>query len=132
MVAPHVKALRVSMTDAERKLWRALRARAIGVKFRRQVPLGPYVVDFVCFERRLIIEVDGGQHADCQRDRTRDDYFAKHGFRTIRFWNNDVMSNIEGVMIALTASLSPSPGAPRDGAPPSPAEGRGETGRVAT
>jgi len=79
------------MTDAEQKLWRVLRSRASGAKFRRQVPLGPFVVDFVCFEARLIVELDGGQHADNPRDTRRDRYFSDQGYRVLRFWNNDVL-----------------------------------------
>ena len=77
MVAPHVKQLRTFMTDAERKLWRNLRSRSLSAKFRRQVPLGPYVADFVCFEAKIIVEPDGGQHADSKTDVVRDGYFAE-------------------------------------------------------
>jgi very-short-patch-repair endonuclease len=124
MVAPRVKSLRVSMTDAERKLWRALRARGAGVKFRRQAPLGPYVVDFVSFESRIIIEVDGGQHADSEADRMRDRYFESRGYRVLRFWNNDVLSNLDGVLTVIFSSY-PSPGTPLRGVPPSPSRGEG-------
>ena len=113
------------MTDAEQKLWRALRSRGSGAKFRRQVPLGPFVVDFVCFEAKLIVEVDGGQHADNPNDAKRDRYFLDQGYRVLRFWNNDALKNIEGVLIRITehADGHPSPGALR--APPSPSRGRG-------
>jgi very-short-patch-repair endonuclease len=77
MVAPRAKQLRVNMTDAERNLWRALRSRSIGPKFRRQVPLGPYVVDFVSFESKMIVEVDGGQHATSPTDARRDQLFHR-------------------------------------------------------
>jgi very-short-patch-repair endonuclease len=107
------------MTDAERKLWRALRARNVGAKFRRQAPLGPYVVDFVCFESKVIVEVDGGQHADNAKDAIRDRYFSDRGYRVLRFWNNDVLRNLDGVLISIAAT-HPSPGAPKAGAPPSP------------
>src|SRR5579862_1933897 len=81
--------LRQRMTNAERKLWYALRDRRFArFKFRRQVPVGRFIADFVCFERRLVIEVDGGQHADSVRDRWRDRWFAANGFRVLRFWNN--------------------------------------------
>jgi very-short-patch-repair endonuclease len=112
------------MTDTERKLWRALRARSIGPKFRRQVPLGPYVVDFVCFESKMIVEVDGGQHAGSAKDAIRDKYFDDRGYRVLRFWNSDVLSNLEGVLTAIAES-HPSPGAPKAGAPPSPSRGEG-------
>ena len=117
------------MTDAERKLWRALRSRSIGPKFRRQAPLGSYVVDFVCFESKLIVEVDGGQHAVSTKDVARDQYFAERGYRVLRFWNNDVLTNLEGVLSAIAES-HPSPGAPafaslQRGAPPSRSRGEG-------
>ena len=131
MIAPHVKRLRTFMTDAEQKLWRALRSRGAGAKFRRQAPLGPYIVDFVCFEARLIVEVDGGQHADNQSDAERDRYFTEQGYRVLRFWNNDVFKNLEGVLIRITEFVDayPSPGAL--GAPPSPSRGEGQTEPVA-
>ena len=94
------------MTDAERKLWFALRDRRFaGFKFRRQVPIGPFIADFVCFEARLVIEVDGGQHADSIQDQRRDRWFAANKFRVMRFWNNEVRSNLEGVMILLAEAL---------------------------
>ena len=131
MVAPRVKQLRTSMTDAERKLWRGLRSRSIGPKFRRQVPLGPYVVDFVCFEPKTIVEVDGSQHLDSKKDIVRDRYFAERGYRVLRFWNNDVLRNLNGVLTAIVA-VDPSPGAPQDGAPPSPSRGEGIRARGET
>lgn len=98
--------MRRSMTDAERKLWFALRDRRFaGFKFRRQVPLGYFIADFVCFEERLVIEVDGGQHADSLWDKRRDRWFAANRFRVMRFWNNEVLSNIEGVMTLLAEAL---------------------------
>jgi very-short-patch-repair endonuclease len=100
------RTLRINMTNAERKLWYALRDRRFaGFKFRRQVPLGPFIADFVCFEERLVIEVDGGQHADSVQDRRRDRWFAANDFRVIRFWNNQVLSNLEGVMSVLAQAL---------------------------
>jgi very-short-patch-repair endonuclease len=131
MIAPHVKRLRTFMTDAEQKLWRALRSRGCGAKFRRQAPLGPYVVDFVCFESNLIVELDGGQHAENPRDAKRDRYFTDQGYRVLRFWNNDVLKNMEGVLIRITELVEahPSPGALR--APPSPSRGEGDTEPVA-
>jgi very-short-patch-repair endonuclease len=100
------RALRVRMTNAERKLWYALRDRRFaGFKFRRQAPIGPFIADFVCFEERLVIEVDGGQHADSLRDRRRDRWFAANRFRVLRFWNNEVLSNLEGVMTVLAQVL---------------------------
>jgi very-short-patch-repair endonuclease len=106
------KALRKSMTKAERLLWSKLRNRQLGVKFRRQQPLGDYIVDFVCFEKKLIIEVDGSQHIDNNFDVMRDNWLSEREFRVLRFWNNGVLSNIEGILevirqsIILTPSLS--------------------------
>jgi len=102
----HARALRSRMTNAERKLWYALRDRRFqSFKFRRQVPIGRFIADFVCFEARLIVEVDGGQHADSLRDQYRDRWFAANRFRVLRFWNNEVLSNLEGVMTVLAEAF---------------------------
>src|SRR5687767_3162787 len=123
MVSANVKQLRTFMTDAEQKLWRALRSPGIGGKFRRQVPLGPFVVDFVCFESKLIVEVDGGQHAENRRDIKRDRYFLDQGYRVLRFWNTDVLKNLDGVLARIAEFADPSPGSPpplrSGGSPPS-------------
>src|SRR5262249_8485442 len=96
------RALRSQMTDAERKLWFALRDRRFSnFKFRRQVPLGPFIGDFVCFSARLVVEVDGGQHTDSQYDEQRDRWLAANDFLVKRFWNSDVLTNIEGVLAVL-------------------------------
>ena len=106
-----VRRLRRQSTDAETKLWFALRDRRLaGFKFVRQAPLGPYVVDFLCREGKLVIEVDGGQHAENSRDRIRDEYLRSDGFRVLRFWNSDVMANRDGVLITILREL----GAPAD------------------
>jgi very-short-patch-repair endonuclease len=122
------RSLRAQMTDAERRLWFDLRDRCFAdFKFRRQVPVGPFFADFICFDARLVVEVDGGQHADSKRDQQRDRWLEANGFRVIRFWNNDVLKNREGVLTLLLEALRvrhPSPGAPI-GAPPSPARGEG-------
>ena len=98
--------LRSQSTDAEMKLWFRLRDRRLGgFKFVRQEAIEPYVVDFVCRERRLIIEVDGGQHADNQQDRERDRVLAAAGYRVLRFWNNDVLTNREGVLQVIAEAL---------------------------
>ena len=93
--------LRKNATDAEQKLWSILRSRRMAsLKFFRQYSVGPYVLDFYCPEQRLAIEVDGGQHADVysqQHDAHRDSYLRELNIRVIRFWNNDVLQNIEGV-----------------------------------
>jgi len=96
------------MTDAERKLWYHLRAgRFDGWKFRRQVPLGRYVVDFLCEEARLIVEVDGGHHAErIEQDSARAEWLRSQGYEVKRFWNNDVLANTEGVLATLSPALS--------------------------
>ena len=92
------KTLRQGMTDAEQQLWRQLRAhRLYGQKFRRQQPLGPYVVDFIHFGARLIVEADGGQHDGRDKDAVRDRWLKQQGFKIMRFWNNDILRNPEGV-----------------------------------
>jgi very-short-patch-repair endonuclease len=98
--------LRKRMTGAERKLWFALRDRRFArFKFRRQAPIGRFVADFICFERRLVIEVDGGQHADSMSDLRRDRWFAANGYRVLRFWNSEVLKNLDGVMTLLADTL---------------------------
>ncbi len=98
--------LRRDSTRAEQKLWYRLRSRALsGFKFARQEPIGPYTVDFVCREERLIIEVDGGQHANSKKDMVRDRWLNAQRYRVVRFWNNDVLTNIEGVLETIVAAL---------------------------
>ena len=94
------KALRKNSTDAEGLLWGKLRGRQLeGTKFRRQQPIHDYIVDFVSFEQQLVIELDGGQHARMkERDRERDRILEESGFRVLRFWNNDVLNNTDGVL----------------------------------
>ena len=107
----NAKALRSKQTDAEQRLWYHLRAhRFMGLKFKRQKPLGRYIVDFVCLERRLIIEIDGGQHAEqVAYDQHRDAWLRSQGYAVLRFWNNDVMQQLENVLEQIRCSLSPSP-----------------------
>ena len=95
--------LRRNLTDAERALWRHLRQRQIaGLKFRRQHPIDHYILDFVCLEARLVIELDGGQHADRQgEDQERTARLQARGYRVLRFWNTEVLENPEGVMEAI-------------------------------
>jgi len=100
------RSLRRDATQAEAKLWRHLRARGVnGHKFVRQEPIGPFVVDFVCREHRLVIEVDGGQHATGTRDTARDAWLSAQGYRVLRFWNNDVLGNINGVLEITAGNL---------------------------
>jgi len=101
------KSMRSTPTDAERRLWSIVRAGRIeGMKFKRQVPLDGYILDFVCFERRLILEADGRQHAESERDARRDQHFAESGFVTLRFWNHDILTNPEGVVAAILATTA--------------------------
>ena len=95
--------LRKNPTDAEAKLWHHLRRKQLdGYRFRRQHPLGQYVVDFICLEAMLVIEVDGGQHAKfIRRDERRTAFLEKQGFRVLRFWNNEVLGNINGVITTI-------------------------------
>ncbi|MCD6552806.1 MAG: endonuclease domain-containing protein [Anaerolineae bacterium] len=118
------RALRQQSTDAEKLLWRYLRAKQLGgAKFRRQEPIGKYIVDFVCFSHRLVIELDGGQHAQPRErlsDQQRDAWLREQGFKVLRFWNGDVLRNIEGVVETihhelLRASCSPPPNLPHQG-----------------
>ncbi len=100
------KRLRSEMTDAETKLWQELRAhRFENYKFKRQQPIGKYIVDFVNLEHRLIIEVDGSQHDDSQRDKIRDVWLQSQDFRILRFWNIDVLKEMDGVLLAILAAL---------------------------
>ncbi|HHQ4702974.1 TPA: endonuclease domain-containing protein [Aeromonas hydrophila] len=106
---PFAKRMRREATLAEQKLWQQLRDRRLaGVKFRRQMPIGPYIVDFISLERRLIIEVDGSQHnepAGRHHDETRTAYLNQQGFQVIRVWNNDVLSRMEAVLAHIWLSL---------------------------
>jgi very-short-patch-repair endonuclease len=131
------KALRANTTAAEDILWRHLRRLEIkGSHFRRQVPIGPYVADFACLKERLIIEVDGSQHgedANTRRDEARTHWLNSEGYRVIRFWNNDVMSNTKAVMEAIHEATAVSPprlpgrcfASPGAGDPPPQGEGEG-------
>ena len=101
------RSLRRQSTDAERVLWKNLRRRELaGWKFRRQAPIGPYIVDFVTFDGKLIVEADGGQHAESkQRDENRTAWLSKEGFRVLRFWNNDVLTSTGAVLETIRAEL---------------------------
>ncbi len=107
--------LRKEMTDAERILWRVLRAKQMaGFKFRRQHPYNDFILDFVCLERRIVIEVDGGQHdVQAEADMIRTDKLTRSGFRVLRFWNNEVINQLEGVKEKIWLEL-------QEGTPPSP------------
>lgn len=107
MTLTHAKDLRGRMTDAEQCLWHHLRAhRFLGLKFRRQKPMGHYIVDFVCLERFLIIELDGGQHQlQANADAVRDRYFQERGFHVLRFWNHEVLGDTEAVLERIRLSV---------------------------
>jgi very-short-patch-repair endonuclease len=117
----NAKALRSHQTEAEQRLWYHLRAhRFMDLKFKRQKPVGHYIVDFVCLEQRLIVEIDGGQHAEqVEYDQRRDAWLRNQGYTVLRFWNNEVMQQLEGVLERIRLAIALSPG-------PSPTSGRGE------
>jgi very-short-patch-repair endonuclease len=144
MANERARQLRTNSTNAERKLWRFLRTlKPHGLHFRRQVPIDHLIVDFACYAARIVIEVDGGQHNTSSgrlADATRDDFLRRSDFRVLRFWNNDVLGNIDGVAHEIQSALGllaapPPPSPPRKGEgrnarlrsprPPSPPEGRG-------
>jgi very-short-patch-repair endonuclease len=106
MASTRARQLRSNPTEAERRLWSKLRLKQIGGhRFRRQVAIGPYIVDFVCLSRRLIIEVDGGQHSeDVAQDRARTAWLER--LHVLRFWNNEVLGNIEGVYDVIVGHLT--------------------------
>ncbi|WP_084182762.1 endonuclease domain-containing protein [Nevskia soli] len=100
--------LRSNSTDAERLIWRSLRNRTLfSCKFRRQYPIGPYIADFACVEKRLIVELDGGQHADnVIQDEARTAFLQTQGYRVLRFWNNDVLSQTAAVLEAIHGAVN--------------------------
>jgi primosomal protein N' (replication factor Y) len=97
--------LRRDSTDAERALWHALRRNALGAGFRRQHPIPPYVADFACVAARIVVEVDGGQHGG-HRDARRDEAMRAAGWRVLRFWNDEVLRNTEGVLTRIQEALA--------------------------
>lgn len=114
--------LRRDLTLAERKLWEVLKQRQLdGHRFRRQHPLGSYIADFACLEAGIVIEVDGGQHHDNELDRRRDRYMQGIGFEVLRFWNNDVLQNLEGVCAVIAQALAER--CPHPSLPPQAGEG---------
>ena len=108
-INPRAGPLRRNMTDAERLMWYRLRGRRLGnFKFKRQWSLGRYIVDFCCIERRLVVEIDGGQHSP-EGDRRRTAVLNGMGYRVVRFWNNDVLGNLDGVLTSLLEELETHP-----------------------
>jgi very-short-patch-repair endonuclease len=122
----NARRLRANQTDLERRLWSKLRDRQLSsTKFRRQVPIRRYIVDFACRELPLIIELDGGQHSSVRKydaDRTR--WLAQHGWRILRFWNNEVIENLEGVLQTVMAAIESASSSPHPD--PLPQAGEGE------
>lgn len=106
--SPFAKKLRQNQTDAENLIWLHLRNRRFqDLKFRRQHPMGPYIVDFICLEKQLIIELDGGQHAKINfYEQTRTHYFQKQGFKILRFWNNDVLMYLPAIIEKIMLELN--------------------------
>ncbi|PBN44379.1 endonuclease domain-containing protein [Sphingobium sp. D43FB] len=120
-ISPHASRLRRDMTDVERAVWAALRNRQLeGFKFRRQATVGPFVVDFLCVEAALIIELDGGQHSE-EADRARTEFLEARGLSVMCFWNSDVVDNFDGVIEAIRMALLQK----KTLTQPSPAGGRG-------
>jgi very-short-patch-repair endonuclease len=117
--------LRSNPTNAELRLWQNIRKKQLsGYRFRRQVPLGPYVADFVCIERSLVVEVDGGQHSWREaQDLRRTAWLEAHGWRVVRFWNNEVMENLIGVLERLMIELGDRGERPHPNPPPQAGEG---------
>ena len=110
MKTGRARRLRRAATDAEMALWHRLRSRRLnGYKFVRQESIGPYIVDLICRDCRLIIEVDGGQHADNPRDAVCDRWLADHNYRILRFWNNEVLGNMSGVLEKIATALAEAP-----------------------
>jgi very-short-patch-repair endonuclease len=121
------RALRKRLTPQEVKLWVKLRElKTLGFHFRRQAPIGGYIVDFVSFRSQLVIEADGGQHGmpeGARSDQVRDDFLQSQGFRVLRFWNSDIDANLQGVMEIILSALNPPPDWPSANHPPH--KGRG-------
>ena len=130
LMKARAKTMRSGPTEAERKLWRILRAKRLeGLKWRHQVEFDDlYIADFVCFAHRLIVEADGSQHSKNERDLVRNQWFVAQGFRVLRFWNNDILLNPDGVVdtILHAVEFSCAADAARPSPPPLPREGGGE------
>ena len=128
------RVLRNNPTEAEKLFWSKVQHEQLGVKFRRQHPIDRYITDFYVPEARLIIELDGGQHNDSQKDKERTVYLESKGYRVLRFWNNEVLENIEGVIQVVQMNLQSLPPNPpsrkQEGGHdfPPPVHGRGDKG----
>jgi len=132
MANERARRLRGNSTEAEKRLWSVLRRRGLeGARFRRQVPLGRYIVDFLCLDARLVVEVDGGQHAiEAERDAERTGWLESQGFRVLRVWNNEVLENLDGVADIIAAALraTPLPAPPPQGGRAKSASRRPDSG----
>jgi very-short-patch-repair endonuclease len=122
--------LRANPTEAEKRLWRKLRMQQIrNARFRRQVPVGPFVVDFACIDRRLVIELDGGQHGlQIEADKRRTAWFSGRSWLVLRFWNNEVFKNMDGILDRIASALTDG-GCPHPVPPPQAGEGAPEEKR---
>ena len=119
----NARVLRRNMTDAEQVLWKELRKYSLGWRFRRQFPIPPYIVDFACVEASLVVQADGGQHARPGDHDPRDDELQRRGWRVLRFWNNEILANRQGVLRTIAEMLGP----PREQGPhPNPPPPAGE------
>lgn len=108
-LVPIAQKLRHNQTDAEKIIWSKLRDSQTGWKFRRQFPIDPYIVDFACFEKKLVIELDGGQHAE-EKDKERTNFIEQRGYKILRFWNHDVLKSTDDVLSVIHNALTqPSP-----------------------
>jgi very-short-patch-repair endonuclease len=106
LATSRARKMRRDATDAEQKLWLLLRDRRLGeAKFRRQYPIGPYIADFVCLRRKLVVEADGGQHMESSKDVTRDHWLTREGFSVVRYANNEILRNPDGVLFDLSQRL---------------------------
>jgi len=110
-ITENARSLRSNMTDVERILWRTIRGRQLhGHRFRRQHPIGPYIADFACLDKKCVIELDGGQHqSQVDYDENRTLFLQKRGWKVLRFWNNDVLNNLDGVVSTVVATLGALP-----------------------
>jgi very-short-patch-repair endonuclease len=127
---PRARQLRQNPTDAERKLWQRLRTLPCAAHFRRQATIGPYFADFTCHTHRLVIEIDGGQHADSASDAIRTAYLETNGYRVLRFRNNNVLGNTDGVLEIIISALRVAPPTPAPSPPRERGEGKcGDAGR---
>ena len=116
----HARRMRLQPTEAESRLWRALRGRQTGVKFRRQMPIGRYIADFACLSHRLIVEVDGSHHGETNiYDQRRDKWLTEQGFRLLRVSNDSVLHELDGVLAAIAQSLAARPQVSPPESPPS-------------